>query len=413
MLGSSPSAGGRRRKPLLRACLGGLGSLLVCLVLLAVLALPSFHPAIAQTSGGAQKQPPAVTVVAVAFQSVAQSFDFIGRVEAIQAVDLRARVDGFVREVAFREGQAVAEGDVLFRIEPDEYEADLQAAEAELARAQASLRRAERDLERGQKLLERGNISQASVDQSLAERDTALADIETAKARIRQAQLNLDYTTIEAPIAGRIGEALYTKGNLVSPDSGPLARIVQLDPIRVVFSVTDRAMLWARQHTGAQTLEELQARFIPALRLADDSAYPHEGEITFTDNEMDPSTGTLAVYTRFPNPKQTLLPGQLVTVVSRLAEEKRLAVVPQPAIQRDRDGAYVLVVDPENRVQRRRVTLGDQVDTGWAVESGLREGELVIVQGVQKVSPGIVAKPVFEDGADSRAQSDADRPAAQ
>jgi len=352
----------------------------------------------AQSAGGAgSEQPPAVTVVTVEQRNVSQSFDFIGRVEAVEAVDVHARVEGFVEEVAFREGQDVVAGDVLFRIEREEYEAVLQAAKAERTRAEARLRRAERDLERGRTLLERGNISQAAVDEFLAARDTAAADIQAAEASIRQAELDLNYTTITAAIDGRIGEALFTKGNLVSAESGPLARIVRLEPIRVVFSVTDRGLLWAWTQTGAESMDDLQHRFVPGLKLADDSAYPHEGVIAFVDNEMDPQTGTVAVFTRFPNPRRKLLPGQLVTVVSRLAEEQKQPVVPQAAIQRDREGAFVLVVGDDNRVTRRRVTLGEQVDTVWAIDSGLQLGELVVTQGIQKVKPGTQVEPVFAE----------------
>lgn len=352
-------------------------------------------PALAQPKG---KGPtPSVTVSVVKLQDISQSNNFIGRVEAIEAVDLRARVEGFIIEKSFDEGQDVEAGELIFQIEPDEYEADVKAANAQLLRAKASLREAERALIRAQELFRSDNISEAQVDEARASRDSALGDVRSAEASLRIAELNLSYTRITSPIKGRIGRAAFTKGNLVGPDSGPLARVVQLDPIRVVFSVSDRELLEAKEALNVESLSALEKKFVPSLRLPTGKTYEFDGVIEFTDNEINPDTGTISIFARFENPNDILLPGELVTVVARLEETRRMPVVPQAAVQQDRDGRFVLVVDEDSRVIERRIEVSQQIRTQWAVESGLQEGELVIFQGIQKVGPGDLVNPVFAE----------------
>lgn len=360
-----------------------------------IIALAASTGAHAQSRG--KRPTPSVTVAVVKLQDISQSNSFIGRVEAIEAVDLRARVEGFIVEKSFEEGQDVEAGELIFEIEPDEYEADVKAANAQLVRAKASLREAERALIRAQELFRSDNISEAQVDEARANRDSALGDVRAAEANLRIAELNLSYTRITSPIKGRIGRAAFTKGNLVGPDSGPLARVVQLDPIRVVFSVSDRQLLEAKEALEVESLAALEEKFVPSLRLPTGQMYEYDGEIEFTDNEINPDTGTISIFARFENPNDVLLPGELVTVVARLEESQRMPVIPQAAVQQDRDGRFVLVVDEDSRVVERRIEVGQQVRTQWAVESGLEEGELVIFQGLQKVGPGDLVNPVFAE----------------
>lgn len=354
----------------------------------------------ARAQAPASPPAPAVSVVTVTLQDVAQNVEFIGRVEAIQLVDVQARVQGFLENVAFAEGQDVKADDLLFAIEPDQYEAALLQAQAQQASAEASLRNAQLTLERRQELYKRKAGTRADLDQAIANRDSAAADVQFAKAAVRTAELNLSYTRIASPIDGRIGRTSFTKGNVVGPESGALARVVQLDPIRVVFSVSERDFISEVQQQGAGTpLEKINARFIPTLRLPNGTYYPQQGEIAFVGNEVDQATGTLPVRASFANPDRVLLPGGTVSVRVRPAESKRMPLVPMQAVQENREGRFVLVVGADNRVEQRPIKATQQVGQSWAVEDGLKAGESVIVEGLQKVRPGaqVQAFPVPAD----------------
>lgn len=374
-------------------------SIILGLLLLALAACGDEEPTGGQ--GGEQAPPPAVIVTEVEAERINEPFEFVGRVEAIEAVDLRARVRGFVQERLFEEGEDVEAGQLLFIIEPDEYEAQLASARAELSRAQANLQEAERELARNRTLFERGVVAQATLDTAIASAEAARAEVQAAEAAVRSAELDLEYTRITAPIDGRIGRALVSVGSLVGPDTGPLARIVQLNPIRVVFSLSEAALVDLKLTLPGEgkTEAELAQTFVPRIRLPNGTMYPDEGRITFINNEVDPSTGTVAVRARFANPQAILLPGQFVTVVVRQEEAESLPVVPAPAVQVDREGSYVLVLDAESRVEQRRVTLGARSGQDWAIEQGLQPGEVVIVQGIQKVRPGMVVAPQREERA--------------
>jgi membrane fusion protein (multidrug efflux system) len=256
------------------------------------------------------------------------------------------------------------------------------------------LREAERNFERNQELARHGNVSQATLDQAIAQRDTAAADVAAAQASVKTAQLNLGYTRIASPIDGRIGATAITAGNLVGPNSGMLARVVELDPIRAVFSVSERDLLAVKQNMGNAPQQEINARFVPTLRLSDGSTYPDAGRVDFVDNIVDPTTGTVAVHAVFANANKLLLPGMLVTVLVRPQQAERAITVPVTALQQDQQGKYVLVVDNNNRVVQRRVEVNGQVDQQWVVTSGLREGEEIVVEGLQKVRPGQMVNPV-------------------
>lgn len=360
--------------------------------------LPALLLALILAAGGAAAQtrppPPAVTVTPVVVKDVSPSWEFIGRVEAVQTVEVHARVQGFLQEVTFREGQDVKTGQLLFVIEPAPYEVAWQAAQAQLAKAKATLTEAEQNLARNQQLRQRGVAAEATYEQALAQRDSAAADVQAAEANLRTAGINLSYTRVESPIDGRIGRAAITKGNLVGPTTGALATIVQLDPIRVVFSVDDRAVTEVKEKASNVSQAELNSRFVPQIRLATGDMYEPEGKVDFIDNQVDPNTGTVAVRAVFPNPRRLLLPGQFVTVVIHPEQTERHPVVPVAAVQEDKQGKYVLVLGPDNRVEQRRIVADRQVNQEWVVEQGLREGESVIVEGLQKVRPGMVVNPV-------------------
>lgn len=373
----------------LAACCGRMPGCAVALLLL-----------FGQQPGSAQQAPagaplPVVAVAPVSLREVAPGTEFVGRVEAIQAVDIRARVEGFLRRKAFDEGQDVRRGQLLFEIEPDRYEAELDAARAQQARAQANLSEAERALNRARELRASGTIPQAQLDEAQSQRDAARASLAEAAANLRRAELNLSYTQITSPIDGRIGRSLFTEGNLVGPSSGALARVVQIDPIRAVFSISDRDLLEVQQSAGDAPRAEVYTRFVPSLVLADGSLYPETGRVDFIANEIDPQTATIPVRAVFPNPHGVLLPGMIVSVRIRPAAAETRPVVPVAAVQRDRQGPFVLVLDDSNRVSERRVRLGAQLENFWVVEEGLREGERVVTEGMQvPARPGAVVRPV-------------------
>jgi len=371
----------------------GILSLVPALALAAFLAAGWSPPPSFAQGGAPAGPPPAVTVAPVVAKDVAPSMEFIGRTQAIQSVELRARVEGFLEQVAFQEGQDVKAGQLLYQIEKAPYEAAVQSAEAQLAGAQANLRQAESNYRRQAELRRSDFQSQAVLDQALAQRDSAAATVQADEAALKMAQLNLSYTTITSPIDGRIGKTAYTKGNLVGPTSNALATVVQLDPIRVVFSVADRDVITEKQKSG-QSQEQINQRFLPTLRLSNGSEYPQKGEIEFVDNQVDPATGTVPIWARFPNPQKLLLPGQFATVVVRPEQSERRPVVPLTAVQEDKNGKFVLVVGGDDKAEERRIKASRQVGQDWIVDEGLSEGETVIVDGLQKVRPGQPVKPV-------------------
>ncbi|WP_431855958.1 efflux RND transporter periplasmic adaptor subunit [Azospirillum sp.] len=338
--------------------------------------------------------PPAVTTAPVVSRDVAPASEFIGRVTAIQSFEARARVEGAVEQVAFQEGQDVRKGDPLFLIEQGPYQAALDSAQAQLASAEAKLREAERSLSRSEELRGRGNVSQAQYDQALADRDAARAQVMIAQAQVRTAELNLGYTRIASPIDGRIGATAVTQGNLAGPSTGVLATVVQLDPIRVVFSVSDRDLIETQRRLGIQSPAEAVDKFVPTLRFPDGSDYPQAGRVEFVDNRIDPQTGTIGIRANFPNPQRLLLPGQFITVIIRPDQTEPRPVVPVDSVQQDQQGRYVLVLDGENRVQQRRIETGAQVEQLLVVDKGLTVGETIVVDGAQKVWPGMVVQPV-------------------
>ena len=365
-------------------------------------------PASAQAPGGGSKAPPAVVVTAIQSEDVAASQQFLGRIQAIQQVDVVARVEGFLNQVAFKEGDFVKKDALLYQIEQDQYQAQLAAAQAQLATAkaqksgaEASLKNAQVNLDRQQELLARQTVSQSVVDQAQAERDEAAASvqsgqasIESANAQIQTAQINLGYTTINSPIDGRIGATNVTQGNLVNSQSGTLATVVQIDPIRMVFSIPETYWIQFAQENGlsAATAKGEQA-FVPQIQLPDGQAYKGQGKLAFISNQVDQTTGTIAVYADFPNPDGALLPGGYVTAIMRQAKEQKLPIVPLSAVQQDRQGRYVFVLDTSNKVQERRIETSIQVEDGWAVTSGLMDGDTVVVQGVQKIQPDMEVTP--------------------
>lgn len=335
---------------------------------------------------------PSVGVISVAIEDVSPKHEFVGRVEAVNAVDIRSRIEGFLDKRLFDEGQLVTKDQPLFLIDRRSLDIALADAKAAQTSAEATLADAQRQLARNQTLSSQ-TISRATLEQSQAAVETGQANVLSAQTRVDQAELNLSYSKIVSPIDGRIGAAALSDGSFVSGSSQILARVVELDPIRVVFSVSDRSILDLRAAAGDIGKEELVRRYKPTLRLSNGQAYAEPGDMDFFGNEIDPSTGTLPIRALFPNRQSLLIPGQFVTVIISEAEKKLRPVVPVGVVQQDHDGKFVMLVNGSRQVETRRVKLAEQVEGNWVVADGLSGGETLIVEGLQNVSEGLAVNP--------------------
>jgi len=353
----------------------------------------------------AAAEPASVRVINVQRQEVREQAEFVGRVQAIERVELRARIEGFLEERTFREGQFVEAGTVMFRIEPDTFEAEVELARAGVAAAGAQKVEADANLARALQLIERGNIAEKSVDEARALAQTTEAAVLARSAELRQAEIHLSYTEITTPIPGRVSREAYSVGNLVAPESGPLATVTSLDPISVVFSISEADLLKSQQDRLARGEEPSDIRdgeestLVPRLALPGGTTYEHPGTIDFLGAEVDPATGTVPVRAVFPNPNALLLHGQFATVVLEQEETESKIVIPVSAVQEDQVGAFVLVLNDEKAAEIRRIERGQTQEINLIVEQGLEEGEVVIVDGLQKIRPGVPVTPVFRDGA--------------
>lgn len=338
-----------------------------------------------------QGPPPLVQVAPVTLQKASKPEKYIGHVEAIESVKLQARVEGYLQEIHFQEGSKVKAGQLLYVIEQPPYEARVASAKARVTQAQADLFQAKRRLQR-LKAAQTESVPKTEMDDAKAARDRAAGKLQEAQANLELAQIDLDYTTVTAPIRGRIGDSPYEKGDLVGPSSQPLAEIRRIDPIRVVFSVAEsQADMIQRAYQDAQqpvAKRDLQVK----LQFTNGKVYGHAGRIDFLDNNIDKQTGTLAVWARFANPKGRLVPGEYVKVFVQATESKVMPAVPQVAVQRDKDGAFVYVVGPESKVEKRRIEVGTRIMDQIIVKAGLEKGEKVVVQGLLKVRPGAPVK---------------------
>ncbi|PSC03570.1 efflux transporter periplasmic adaptor subunit [Alsobacter soli] len=357
---------------------GASGRVLACVLLAAV------------TSGHAQAQQAVpVTTAPAERKPVSQTAQFVGRIEAPERVEIRARVKGMLEAVLFKEGDRVAAGAPLYRIDKSEFAAAVEQAQGDLERAKASFTLAGLDRQRAETLLAKNAGSVQSRDQAVAQEAQARGAVITSQATLDKANINLGYTDIVSPIAGRIGRTAVTKGNIVGPDSGVLATIVSEDPMHVTFPVSQRDYLAAVQGGQAKGAEhEVEIRF------SDGFVYPERGLINFLDVSVDRGTDTITVRADLPNPKGLLTDGQLVRVDVRTGAPQERVLVPQSALIADQGGVYVFVVD-NGKAVTRRLKLGGSEGQNAIVASGLDGGELVVVEGMQTLRPGapVVARP--------------------
>ncbi|MCD9097487.1 efflux RND transporter periplasmic adaptor subunit [Luteimonas fraxinea] len=339
-----------------------------------------------------QPPPPDVGVAAVLSEQVQDWNDATGRIAAIESVELRPRVSGYVQRVAYAEGDEVKQGDLLFVIDPRPYRAALQRAEAELARARADAQLATTRHARAQSLIDASAISRDDFEARSAGRAEAEAAVRGAQAAVETARLDLAFTEVRAPVAGRAGRAMLTTGNLAQADASMLTTVVSQDPVHVYFETDERTYL--RHQAMSRAGERTNADNAVRVGLADETGYPHAGTVDFLDNQIDPATGTVRARAVLPNPDRRFTPGLFARVQLEGAAARPAILIDDKAVITDQDRKFVYVVGEDNTAQRRDIVPGRVVEGLRVVESGLAAGDRVIVNGVQKVfMPGMPVAP--------------------
>jgi RND family efflux transporter MFP subunit len=345
--------------------------------------------------------PPTVTVAEPIEKQVSDYEDFTGRTDAVDHVDIRARVSGYLFKVNFKDGDIVKAGELLYQIDPRPFQADLDMAQGELERLEAQKKLLDIQVDRYKKLAVKGAASQQDVDQYTAQQAENIGGIKTAQAHIEQAQLNLGFTTITAPITGAISRTLLTPGNLVNADSTLLTTIVSIDPMYAYFNVEEPTMLRVEKMIREGVIKERIGKVPVRMGLADDvdRKFPLVGTLDFVNNTVDPQTGTILLRGTFPNPYELhghppmLTPGLFVRVRLDIGPPHKTLLVDQRAIGTDQGQKYVYVVDKDNKVVYHHVRLGQIFDGLQSVEEGLKPGDRVVIDGLQRIRPGVVVKP--------------------
>ena len=343
------------------------------------------------------KEVPGVFIQIVDKQDITETKELVGQTVSKEDVNLVARIEGELIKKNFQEGHIVKKGQVLFEIEKDLYKSKVDAASAGLKNAEAIRRHAEIEQTRQGTLVKKDAVSQQSYDNAEVALQKANANIELCKAKLEEARINLGYTTIKAPFNGLIGLSNYDVGNIVNPQNGLLANIVNVDPIEVEFPISEKiyTSIMLAPSIGAKKRLKL-SDFETVLILPNGTKYMHKGEINFLNNRINPSTGTLLLRATFPNSEHILLPGQYVKI--RLKKKKRIyaLVIPNSVTQIDKDGPFIFVVNKNNIVEKRRVSLGDNIRKNVIIKEGISEGEQVIVEGIQKVYGGLKVNPLIK-----------------
>lgn len=337
--------------------------------------------------------PPRVTVAEPIEKTVSRYYEFTGTTTAIQSVEIRARVAGYLQSIEFVGNTDVNKGDLLFAIEPQSYKAKLDRASANLESSEAELFRAQKDLDRMQEAVKSDSVSKQQVSTVMSQRDKAKAAVLASKASLEEAKLEFSYTSIHSPINGRISRHLVDAGNLIGASENTLlASIVDIDPIHVYFKVNERMLL--KKLKDRVTEGEVKTDVDFHIGLADESGYPHKGKIDYVDNKVDPETGTIDVRGVVPNKDKIILPGMFVRVSVPDGINNNALLVKEKALRTDFNGKYLLVVGDNNIVEQRPVVTGELVDDMRVIRQGLKKAERYIVNGLQFAQPGMPVTPM-------------------
>jgi membrane fusion protein (multidrug efflux system) len=332
-----------------------------------------------QMQGGA----PLVIAKKVIAKEISNSREYIGRIEAIDSVDLVARVSGYLETIDFTEGRNVKAGELMFTIEKRRFTAEIDARRGSVLQIEANLDEAQKYLQRLQ-TAKPGSVPEKDIETAQKNVSFYKAQLVSAKANLALAEIDLAYATVRSPITGRVTLKRYSVGDYVGPNSSTIATVIRIDPIRVVCSISEVEYLNLLEHSGSSP----EKIFKPSLRLPNGSVYKGDGEWDFIDTSIDPSTGTISMRSRFANPDGKLIPGGYVTVILTPVRAELVPLIPQTAVMESREGSYVFVVDNDNIASMRMVKKRSALGTDWIIDDGIKAGEVVIVEGIQKVRPG-------------------------
>lgn len=335
-------------------------------------------------------------VAEVICKQIDDSEDFTGRLEAVHAVEVRPRVSGYLQSVHFKEGEIVRAGDLLFQIDPRPFQAELDRLKGELSEAKAQRSRAQSDFERAERLHNNDGMSAEEYDRRAAARNEAEARIASTEAALRGAELNLEFTNVTAPITGRVGRAEITEGNLVEGGAGqirPLTTLLSLDPIYVYFDVDEQTYLKYTRATQTYGTTSHALRGSALLGLADEDLFPHVGQVSFVDNQVSSSTGTIRLRATFANKNLALTPGLFARIRLQGGGTQRGCLARDEAVVTDLNPKYVFVLGKNNTLSYRPVKLGPMTNGLRVVRDGLHQGDVIVVSGLQRVRPGSSVTP--------------------
>lgn len=375
--------------------------------------LSAWLAACSSSAPPATPPPPLVVVKKIAPAEARVTIDYVAQTEALNEVEIRPRVGGLLETQAAVEGTRVKKGQLLFVIDAQPYEAAVAQAKASLALAQSAFDQADRDLARVKPLSTIDAVSQQELDAAIARHDASNAQVEAARAALQTAQLNLGYTRITSPIDGVIGRAQLKVGGLVTAYTTLLTTVYSTDPMYVNFAISESRVLEIQREMGVALDQAAKSNRTFKVLLGDGSEYPHPGRLNFIDAAVDNATGTLKLRLEVPNPDQLLRANQFARVRVTTQNLKDALLVPQRAVQEFQGKNYVWVIDAESKAQQRDVTMGARVDANWIVSKGLSAGEVLVVEGMQKLKPGTAVSTRDADAAPAPAPAQAPTPAAK